>query len=234
MFPEFLNLPTPLPLTFQMAIVAGWVGIILLLTEGAYRYTQLGAEGVRKILHIGVGNVILLAWWLQIPAWIGIVASLLAGGVALLSYRIPILPSINSVRRQSWGTFFYAISIGLLIALFWPLQQPQFAALGILVMVWGDGWAALVGQRFGRHPYELWGMKKSWEGSLTMAIVSYLVSGFLLFGVYGNLWQVWATAGVIAIVATTLEAFSKYGVDNLTVPLGSATLAFWLIQNLTS
>lgn len=202
----------------------------MLLAETLHRHLSTSSELARKIVHIGTGNVILVAWWLQIPAWVGISASIIASIIALLSYYIPILPGINSVGRKSFGTFFYAVSIGVLISWFWPLQQFQYAAIGILVMTWGDGLAGLVGQKFGKHSYEVWGMKKSWEGSVTMAVVSYVVSSLILFGVQGNVWQTWLVPVAIAFVATGLEAFSKLGIDNLTVPLGSAALAFYLSQ----
>ncbi|HEY9846093.1 MAG TPA: hypothetical protein V6D03_07840, partial [Candidatus Caenarcaniphilales bacterium] len=61
----------PPPLAIQLTIVAAWVGIVILLAEWLNRYTTAGPEVVRKVVHIGTGNVILLAWWLSIPAWIG-------------------------------------------------------------------------------------------------------------------------------------------------------------------
>lgn len=189
-----------------------------------------GSEVTRKAVHIGAGHVILLAWWLAVPAWIGIAASVLFSGVALLSYRFSLLPGINSVGRKSLGTFFYALSIGLLIFWFWPLQQPQYAAIGILTMTWGDGLAALVGQRYGEHPYQIWGEKKSWEGSLTMLLVSYVVCAGILFGVQGAIASTWWIAGVAAVTAAALESASKYGIDNLSVPLGAAAVCFWLGQ----
>jgi phytol kinase len=73
-------------------------------------------------------------------------------------------------------------------------------------------------------------MQKSWEGSLTMAAVSYVVSLVILWNVQGAMWQTLLVPVGIAIAATVLEAFSKLGVDNLTVPLGSAAIAFWLNQ----
>jgi phytol kinase len=183
------------------------------------------------VVHIGVGHVILLAWWLDVPAWMGVSASVLFSGLAFLSYQYPILPSVNSVGRKSLGTFFYAVSIGVLVGWFWTVHQPAFGALGILVMTWGDGLAALVGQQFGKHPYTLWGMQKSWEGSLTMAIASFIVAGVILgISQSGSLWQIGLVAVAIALFATGLEAFSKYGIDNLTVPVGSAALAFGLIN----
>lgn len=220
----------PISIWLQVGIVLAWVGMVGLVAEWLYRSKRANSEVVRKVVHIGVGNVILLAWWLQTPAWLGVGASVIFSAIALLSYYRPILPSINSVGRKSLGTFFYAISIGILVGCFWLLEMPQYAAIGILVMTWGDGLAALVGQKFGRHPYVLWGMKKSWEGSLTMAIVSFAVSSAILFSVYGASWQIWGIAFAIAILATGLEAFSKFGIDNLTVPLGSAFLAFVLTQ----
>jgi len=217
-------------LWLQVAIVIAWVGTLLLLAAKLSRYANPDPEVVRKVVHIGTGNVILLAWWLSIPASVGIAASILASLVTFLSYRFPILPGINSVGRKSLGTFFYAISIGLLIAWFWPLQQPQYAALGILVMAWGDGLAAVIGQRFGQHHYKVWGMQKSWEGSATMCLASYFVSSLILLGVQGNVWQTWVVSLAVALVATGLEAFSVFGIDNLTVPLGSAALGFVLSQ----
>lgn len=217
-------------LWLHVGLVGLVLGVIVVLAETLHRYRPTNKELARKVVHIGSGNVILIAWWLQIPAWIGIAASIGAGAIALLSYYLPILPGINSVGRKSFGTFFYAISIGLLIAWFWPLQQFQYAAIGILVMTWGDGLAGLIGQNFGQHPYEVWGMRKSWEGTLAMAVTSYIVSSLILLSVQGNIGSTWLVPLAIALVATTLESFSKLGIDNLTVPLASAAVGFFLIQ----
>ncbi len=213
----------------QIGIVLAWLGLVGGAAEGVRRFTSANPEITRKIVHIGAGQVILLAWWLQTPAWMGITASVLFSLVALLSYRYPILPGINGVGRHSLGTFFYAISIGILTAAFWPSGQPQYAALGILVMTWGDGLAALVGQNFGRHPYKALGNKKSWEGSLTMLIMSFVVSLLILGFTAGFTASIWLIAALVALAATILETLSFYGLDNLTVPLGSAALAYGLM-----
>lgn len=218
------------PISLQIAIVVLWIGLLLLIATLLNRFGNGNAEVVRKVVHIGTGNVILFAWWLHIPAFVGVGASILASIVTFLSYRFPILPGINSIGRKSLGTFFYAVSIGILVAWFWTINRPQYAALGILVMAWGDGLAALVGQKFGKHPYKIWENKKSWEGSGTMALVSFIVSGLIFLSVNGNNWQTWIVALSVTLLATILEAFSVYGIDNLTVPLGSAALGFFLIE----
>lgn len=214
-------------LVCKCTAVAAWLIAVGGLSEGMRRQGY-GAELTRKIVHIGAGHVILLAWWLAIPAWIGIVASIFFSGVALLSYRLPLLPGINSIGRKSLGTFFYAVSIGAVIAWFWPLALPHFAAIGILTMTWGDGLAALVGQKWGKHPYQIWGEQKSWEGSLTMLLVSFgICAGFLLWA-NGSQPATWWIAGAGAGAATLLEAISKYGIDNLSVPIGTAAVCFGL------
>lgn len=217
-------------LGLEIILVAGWLGLILGVAEGLNRIFSVNAEVSRKIVHIGTGNVILLAWWLNIPAWVGIAASVISGIIALISYQTPILPSINSVGRKSLGTFFYAISIGVLIGYFWTIKQPQYAALGILIMAWGDGLAAVIGQRWGQHKYQVFGNSKSWEGSLTMLFVSFVVCALILLATQGNNQTTWIVCIAVAVVATGLETFSKYGIDNLTVPLSSAFLAFVLNQ----
>ena len=212
----------------QVGTVAVWIGLVLLTAVLVKRSPFGSPEIVRKIVHIGTGNVILLAWWFQMPSWLGIGASIIFSGVTLLSYWLPILPMINGVGRQSWGTFFYAVSIGILIAVFWPLGHPQYAVIGILVMAWGDGMAALIGQRWGNHPFTLWGNTKSWEGCGTMALVSFTAVSGVLWISQGPLGATWGVAVAIACLATVLELVSQFGIDNLTLPLGSGAIAFCL------
>jgi phytol kinase len=218
-------------LIYPLLAVVIWLGIVIVSAEAIARSGKWGAEASRKVVHIGVGNVILLAWWLQIPAWIGIGAAVLASGVTLLSDFYPILQSVSGIGRKSWGTFFYSVSIGILITYFWP-REPAYAVLGVLVMTWGDGLAAIFGQRFGKHLYQIWDITKSWEGSLIMLFISFLITGGMSWYLGITLEMSIAIAAAVAVIATGLEAFSKYGVDNLTVPLGSAFLFYGLTEYL--
>ncbi|MEN9219022.1 MAG: hypothetical protein Q6J33_08460, partial [Gloeomargarita sp. DG_2_bins_126] len=104
----------------SMAGVALWLGLVLTTAVMVQRTTTADPETIRKIVHIGTGNVILLAWWWRVPTWMGVGAALAAAVMTLLSYWVPLLPGIDSVKRRSLGTFFYAVSIGVLILWFWP------------------------------------------------------------------------------------------------------------------
>ncbi|BAQ61615.1 phytol kinase [Geminocystis sp. NIES-3708] len=212
----------------SISVVAVYLTILLFIAEIFSRYQKIDAELSRKIVHIGTGNVILLAWWLNIPASIIILASIVAGLVAIASYFLPILSSINGVGRKSLGTLFYAISIGILTALFWQSGQQQYTAIGILIMSYGDGMAALIGKKWGKNPYQLWGNKKSWEGSLTMTLVSILVGIFIFTFTSDWQWQNLIIIVIVGVFATILETISYIGIDNLTVPVGSGIMTYYL------
>jgi phytol kinase len=220
---------TLLDFAIPLGAVFVYLGILVLIAERLSRLLPDDPELTRKVVHIGSGNVILLAWWLDISQTVIVSAAIIAAAIAILSYLIPILPSIESVGRKSFGTLFYAISMGILAACFW-LNNPQYAVIGILVMAWGDGMAAIIGQRFGRHQYQIGEVTKSWEGSLAMAGSALIVTGVILLVTAGNSWQTWTITVVVAFVATIAEAFSKLGVDNLTVPLASGFLCFLGVQ----
>ncbi len=217
-------------LWLRIATVPVYVSTIFLTAEILHRYTDTKPEHVRKVVHIGSGNIILIAWLLQLPAWVGMMSATLAAVIALISYRFPILPGVNSVDRQSFGTFFYAVSIGIVTAVFWNLNLPYYGVIGILIMAWGDGLAAIIGMRFGKHPYLIFGNTKSWEGTLTMLLVSYTIVSIVLFSVQGNIWQTWVVGIPVAIAATAVESIAQWGLDNLSVPLIGAGLAFTVNQ----
>jgi phytol kinase len=220
-------IPTPIPLWLQVGAIAGWLGGVLLLAEILRRWRG-ESELVRKVVHIGTGNILFLAWGLEIPLWVCLIACISFCIIAYISYFQPILPMLNSVGRKTLGVFYYAVSITCLVTWFWSINLPEYAVVGVLVMAWGDGLAALIGQRWGKHRYEFKDNKKSWEGSLAMLLVCYIVTAFILAIAHGFSLDTWLIPLPVAIAATTLEAISPGGTDNLTVPLVSGFLCYGL------
>lgn len=227
----FLLDKTVLNFIYPLGAVFLYLGGLVVIADVLSRVLPDDPELTRKVVHIGSGNVILLAWWLDISRQVIVSAAIIAATIAIVSYIIPILPSIESVGRKSFGTLFYALSIGVLAACFWQ-NNPQYTVIGILVMAWGDGMAAIIGQRFGQHPYQIGQISKTWEGSLAMTIASFVVTELVLVSVEGNNWQILLISLAVALISTILEAFSKLGIDNLTVPLSSGFICFFCIQGL--
>ncbi|MFN3360409.1 MAG: diacylglycerol/polyprenol kinase family protein [Pseudanabaenaceae cyanobacterium] len=213
-------------LFWQLTLVLLWLTSVFSLAAIVQKVGT--TEQVRKVVHIGTGNILPLAWYFNFPLPFCLAVCLIFCGITFLSYHFPILPVINSVGRRTYGVFFYALSITLLIAYFWTIQQPAFAVLGVLVMSWGDGIAALVGQKWGKHSYQIWGNRKSWEGSGAMALICFVITIIILAIKQGMRVQLFPIAMLVALVATLCEAISPAGSDNLTVPISSSFLAYLL------
>jgi phytol kinase len=213
-------------LTIQISAVAIWLGLVFLASEILRRLKQ-DPELVRKVVHIGTGNVLLIAWWLHIPIWLCVTAGVTFSAIAFASHYTNILPMIQDVGRKTYGVFYYALSITILVVFLWD-SHPQYAVIGVMVMSWGDGMAALIGKRFGKHSFVHLGNKRSLEGSFAMFVTSLIV----MIGIFGITHSIHtrdiAIAIPVAAIAALLEAYSPGGTDNISVPLSSAALSYVL------
>ena len=73
----------------------------------------------RKIVHIGTGPVLPLAWVLQVPASIAVPCAVVVTLIAFINHRWNLLPAVEDVGRNSYGTVAYGVAICLLLILFW-------------------------------------------------------------------------------------------------------------------
>jgi len=213
-------------LSIQISAVVLWLGLVFLASEILHRFNQ-DPELVRKVVHIGTGHVLLIAWWLQIPTWLCVAAGVTFTAIALASHYTNILPMLNDVGRKTYGVFYYALSITVLVALLWD-RYPQYAVIGVMVMSWGDGMAALIGKRFGKHTFIYMGNKRSLEGSLAMFATSLVVILSIFASAHSLSPRDIGVAIPVAAIAAVLEACSPGGTDNLSVPLSSAALSCFL------
>lgn len=210
-----------------LVIVYIYVIIIFVIAELVLKTKP---EVSRKFLHIMVGNMIFampffadpwtMVWFLTLPITVALF---------FLTEYSPIKIE-NSVTESghALGLFFYAAIWTILIAVF--SKQLWIVALAIVPMVYGDGFAALIGQKFGKIKYTVFGGTKSLEGSLTMFVITTVMSVFV--------WMVFTSIGypmpefnlvyiiVISAVATVCEALSYGGIDNLSVPTITSILYY--------
>lgn len=214
----------------QLAGVAA-VGLWLALLAAAaawmrrHHLEQAGSdharEWSRKLVHIGTGAVVPLAWLLGVDRLIAVPAALTVTVLAAINHRYRLLPAIEDVGRHSYGTVAYGAAITSLLLAFWP-QQADAVCAGVLVMALGDGLAGLLGARFRSPSWQIGEQRKSLLGTTTMALVSMVVLLLLAQGP----WPAPALPALVAIalVATALEQVAWLGIDNLTVPIVSAWL----------
>lgn len=200
-----------------------YIGVIIGI---AIFLRKLPHEMSRTFAHIMVANWWIIASLTMSSYWVVMAAPLFFIVFNALNLVFDWIPCLNSkVRSNSLGTVYYAASVALLTHLYFfdPVLRVA-GGIGLLVMGYGDGLAAVIGQFFGKHTYTIFKGHKSIEGSLTMGVVSLAV-------VYGYLALTtqpipWIMVIVIPILATFIEAISPYGLDNLFVPLITALIYF--------
>ena len=187
----------------------------------------IGEEGARKFIHIGVSN-----WWIlamlfftdESAIWFAVVPPVTFILLNYLSYRLNLLSAMERGGKGNLGTVYFPISLFILVVLtFGILKEPMIGAVGILVMGYGDGLAAIIGNKYGKHKIIY---NKSIEGSITMFITSLIITAttLLIFSIYNFL----LIALVVSIIATIVELFTPKGLDNLSVPL-ITSLALYLL-----
>ena len=179
----------------------------------------------RKIVHIGTGPVLPLAWLLHVPASIAVPCAVGVTLIAFINHRWNLLPAVEDVGRNSYGTVAYGSAICLLLILFWA-NNPAAACAGALVMAFGDGLAGLIGRAVTSPSWTVLDQRKSLIGTATMALTSAAMLVFLVLITQSPLAPLRLLA--VSMLAVGLEQMSVWGIDNLTVPLGVALSWSWM------
>ena len=211
----------------SISIIIGWIAIVLLAATLCRHFFPTQKELSRKIVHIGTGPIIPFAWWLNIPADVAITASVLITVGLFINYQLKWLPAIEDIQRQSYGTVAYALSITILLILFWPQGAAAISA-GILVMAFADGFAGLIGRQIKSPHWMILGQRKSVAGTITMALVGLLM--LLLIAICNDMPIYPIKLIMITSLAVGLEQISIWGIDNLTVPISVAFAWNWMMN----
>ena len=201
---------------------------VICLALGLIAY-KLGApkKYSRKIVHMLVGFewVILYHYFGEGSAHF-LAVCLAFTALLAFTYRKQLLPMISSEGSNAPGTVYYgvAMSVMAIICLLLPEMTVHFG-IGVFCTSLGDGVAGIVGQAVKRGNPKIYG-EKSLLGTLSGLAVC--VGVLLLFReVFSLPLDLWHCL-IVAIFACELELFMGGGLDNLTVTIGSATLAYAL------
>ena len=209
-----------------VALVYLYVAILLIITEKMlYKHPKLG----RKILHIMVGNIIFLLPIFQTREVMAFVA---AAPFIIFTFLISPHTPIKSIRGKTsaaghgMGLVYYAISWTVLAYVFFDYKVV--IAIGIIAMSYGDGFASLIGSRYGKKIFNIYDNQKSYLGSFTMIIISFVM---LLVALWFYDFPITLKAMVfllfIALFSAIAEIITPKGLDNLSVPF-IASIYFYL------
>ena len=210
-----------------VALVYIYVVILLLVTE---KILDKYPEASRKILHIMVGNI---AFLLPIFQTREVMAFLAAGPFIFFTFLMSPHTPLRSIRGKtsaaghSMGLVYYAIAWTVLAYVFFDYKV--IIAIGILAMSYGDGFASLIGVKFGKKTYHMWGDTKSFIGSAAMVIFTLGMSliAYLYYG-YTLTFPILLVLISIAVIAAIIEGITPRGLDNLTVPF-ITSFVYWFV-----
>ena len=211
----------------KFTIVLLYLFSIFLISIVFKKFNKDGKEIVRKIIHIGIGPLIPIAQFLKIDQNSALIFTGIVSLTVLINYTYKIFPTIEDVERKSYGTFFYCLSLFILISLFWN-KDPYALIAGFFIMTFGDGLAGLLGKSFNSKNWIFLKQKKSLFGTMTMFLTSLIVVCSIGYAQQNSFNLNYFT---IAFFATLLEQFSVLGIDNLIVPISSALFFNFFITN---
>jgi phytol kinase len=195
-----------------LIFVYGYIAILLIISE---RVLKKYPTFSRKFLHIMVGNVLFI-----LPLFTNqfVITFLAAAPFIIITFLMsPYSPiKLNdriSLSGHGLGLVYYAISWTVLAFFFF--DQPWIIAVGIAAMSYGDGMAALIGEKYGKHKYKILGDKKSYEGSITMFLILIVTLGIVLAYYHVSTVNVFIIP-IVALLATIFEGITPKGLDNIT------------------
>ena len=190
------------------------VFILLVANELWWRRKKVQDEFSRKFIHITVGSFV--AFWPFFLDWNEIkLLSIAFIVVVLASKQLKVFQAIHSVQRPTHGELFFALAVGALALI---SQNEWIYMAAILQMSLADGFAAVVGTRFGNNTrYMVLGHTKSIHGTLTFLVVSIAI--LIVFTAFSGIILSLPVILGIAVAASLVENISVEGIDNLLVPV---------------
>lgn len=196
--------------------------LIFLTAEIAYHVLKCKVEISRKLVHIASGVACLSFPFYIDNHWM--VLALCAGFIFILfiSKRVRYLQSINGIDRKSYGSVLFPVSIYFCFLNFQYFnQEVVYFYLPILILSICDPLAALIGKKWAYGKYKVGEDWKTVMGSMAFFVSCFTIL-FLMFyfsSEQKSFVSMLFCSGLISVIATITEAFSRKGYDNLTIPL---------------
>jgi phytol kinase len=207
-----------------IALLLSFIYVFMMIgvAEGLRRWQNYSVEFTRKFIHIAVGMWAYGMVLLFERREFAIIPSLAFIAINAFSYWKGTFKAMETGEKGQLGTIYFPVSFTVITWLFW--DQPALLVASLMPMTWGDAFAAIIGQRFGKRRFSIGKIQRSLEGSLTMFLIGWPATfiPLLLFPSSGLNLSSAVVAALTAFAAAVVEAITPLGIDNLTVPAISA------------
>ena len=207
-----------------IGLIVSYVFIAIIIVV-AKVFEKKSKEASRKFIHIMLSN-----WWIIAMIFFDNViwACIAPLSFVIINYLSCKKNLISVMEREGkdkdgFGTVYYALAL-LIIAIitFGILNRPEIGLCAILILGYGDGFAAIIGRNVKSLPYKIGKSKKTFAGSATMFFISFLIVAIFLASIGSSMW--FLKAILLAISVSVLEAIGTKGTDNLIVPVYACLL----------
>lgn len=214
-----------------MIISILFVFAVIMTSELLRKICKLGTEFTRKFVHIGVCHWWIVAMLLMDDVRYALIPPVLFVVLNYYSYKRHVFKSMERQGKTDLGTVYFPVSLIILIVLTWKGgllggDLRHFGAVGALVLGYGDGFAAIIGENFGRLKYCIFKNRKSLEGSIAMFAFALIASAVCMYIFIGADIFAVKLSFIVAALAAVAEAITPFGMDNITVPVISALTAY--------
>lgn len=200
------------------------IGISTILTKQKI----LQGEFSRKFIHINASNWWFIAMNFFDNAWMAAIAPAAFIAVNYYSFKHQTFKAMErNGSKKDLGSVYYVISLLILTLLTFGNEFELVGAIGILTMGYGDGFSAIIGEKFGKTKIKVGETFKTLEGTLVVIFFGFAISGFVFIYIGDAWWGVKAL--IIGVVSGLIELFTKDGFDNISLPLGAALLSYLLM-----
>lgn len=191
--------------------------LIVAFAEVLWHTKKIRGETARKFVHITVGTFV--AFWPYFMDWHEIQLMSLAFIIVIaISWKANVFRAVHNVKRRTWGELLFPIGIGM-SALIMP--PPLIFTAAILHLSLADGFAALVGLKYGKvHRYSIRNYSKSIAGTVTFWLISTaIIVTTVALSPNGLSWPLVPLLVWLPLAATLVENVAVAGTDNIFVPL---------------
>ena len=195
-----------------------FLGVVIAFSIFLKNRFGISSESMRKIVHIGVSN-----WWFLNLYYFTSLGWAVVGPICFI-----VVNSLFTLfnwgkhiglddRKRNWGLVYFPVTLLLLVVGMYGVVHPLEATIAVMVMGWGDG---LADGRLEVGKKKIKTLNKSYPGCLTMGIVSFVVTALALAsGSSLSTGMILLASFLVGAVAMFVEAFTPWGLDNITVPL---------------
>lgn len=214
-------------------ILASAFLLLFLIAEILFWRFNVKVETSRKIVHFGSGLICLTFPFLIDDTLLVLALCCSFIGILLLSFKYKFLKSINNVDRKTHGSILFPIIVFICYLAFLQSESLLFYYLPLLILSISDPLAALVGKRFPKGKYRVFGSTKTLMGSSAFFISAFVCSLVCMTMLSsGNSTEMLIYSLLLALGTTIVEALLVKGYDNFFIPISSMAILLVIELNL--